>query len=163
MTCESSFSVSVSFLRAWALRVQHALLDQFGLAGLHRKVGLGKSNFGFARVTVLRNQVARIAGEHDVVDFALAAGAQVDHFPDVRKMVVNVMSRDFASCFGLEDDIQEVFPFGVAQQMLDVPCKPVFNASFGLLRMALKVVGEGLDQLFFHGETPILTSGLTWR
>ena len=31
--------------------------------------------------------------------FALAAGAQVDHFPDVRKMVVDVMPRDFASRF----------------------------------------------------------------
>jgi hypothetical protein len=46
--------------------------------------------------------------------------------------------------------------------MLDVPSKPVLNASFGLLRMALKGVGEGLDQLFFHGETPVLTFGLAW-
>jgi hypothetical protein len=45
-------------------------------------------------------QVSEQVGEQDVVDFALAARAQFDHFPDVRKMVVDVMPRDFASRFG---------------------------------------------------------------
>ena len=45
-------------------------------------------------------QVSEQVGEQDVVDFALAARAQVDYFPDVRKMVVDVMPRDFASRFG---------------------------------------------------------------
>ena len=55
------------------LGFEHALLNQFCLAGLHRKVSLGKRYFGFARVAVLRDEVSGIVGEHDVVDLALAA------------------------------------------------------------------------------------------
>jgi restriction system protein len=99
-----------------------------------------------------------VRSEHDVIDVTLAAGAQINHFPDVRKMVVDVMSGDFASRFGFANDIEKIFPLGITQQMLDVPCQPVRHTTFGLLRMALKGDGEGVDQLFFHGKAPLLTS-----
>jgi hypothetical protein len=44
-------------------------------------------------------QVSEQVGEQDVI-VSLAARAQVDHFPAVRKMVVDVMPRGFASSFG---------------------------------------------------------------
>lgn len=81
-----------------------------------------------------------------------------DHFVDVNKMVLDQLPTHFAGCFGFADDLAEVSPLGVTQQMLYVPCQPVRHATFGLLRMALKGVGEGVDPLFFHGEAPYLTS-----
>ena len=145
-----------------ALSVQHALFYQLGFAGLHRKVGLGKSNFGFARVTVLRNQVARIACEHDVWYILGCTFGHSDRFVDVNKMIKRRMSRKLACGLGFADDKSKVAPFRVAQQVLYVPCQPILYASFRLLCMALKGVGEGLNQLFFHGESPVL-SCLAWR
>ena len=43
--------------------------------------------------------LADIAREHDVFDLALAARAQVDHFPDDGNMVCHVMSGHRASGF----------------------------------------------------------------
>ena len=94
---------------------------------------------------------------HDVVDFTLAAGAQVDHSVDVNKMVCDPLATHFAGGFRFADHQSKVTPLRLAQQMLDVPCLPVFNDSFSLFGMALKGVGLGLDQFFLHGASPGLT------
>jgi len=68
-----------------ALGIEQALLDQFGAAGLDGKVGLGESDGLLSRVTVPGDQVAGIAGEHQLIHLALAAGAEVDHIVDITK------------------------------------------------------------------------------
>ena len=65
---------------------QQALLDQLRPPRLQRKIGLRKGDLLLFRVAVLRDQVAGVPREHDVVDLALAARAQVDHFVDVDKL-----------------------------------------------------------------------------
>jgi hypothetical protein len=49
----------------------------------------------------LGDEVAGVAGEHEIVDFTLGAGADFDHFVDVNKMVCRPVSRDFAGGFPL--------------------------------------------------------------
>ena len=73
ITRESSFSVVVSFLRRDALCLQQPLLDQFRPASLDGEIGLGESNFLLLGVAILGDEVAGVAGEHDVVDFTLSA------------------------------------------------------------------------------------------
>ena len=75
-----------------ALGLEQALFDQLRLAGLNGEVGLGKGNLLFPRVAILRNEVAGVAGEHDVVDLTAGAGADLDHFVDVNKMVGHRMT-----------------------------------------------------------------------
>ncbi len=89
-------------------------------AGRESDVSLFEGDLWLLRVAVLRDQIAGVAREHDVIDLALTARAKVDHFPDVRKMVDDPVPRDFAGCFRLENCIQEVLPFGAAQQMLEI-------------------------------------------
>lgn len=90
-----------------------------------------------------------IAGEQDVVDSALASRSQFDHFVDVNKMILGQMPTRFAGCFGFADDLTEFSPLGVTQQILNVACQPIFSASFRLLRMPLKGVGDGWTNSFF--------------
>lgn len=54
----------------------------------------------FGGVAILGDKVAGIAGEHHIVNFALATRAEFDHFPDIRKMVGNVVARHLAGGFG---------------------------------------------------------------
>jgi hypothetical protein len=45
--------------------------------------------------------------------------------------------------------LTEFSPLGVTQQILNVACQPIFSASFRLLRMPLKGVGDGWTNSFF--------------
>ena len=83
------------------------------------------------------NEIAGVPG-HEVVHFALAAGTEIDHFPDVGKMVRDLMTRDLTRGLCLGDQVQEVVPLGVAQQMLDVSGKPELDTAFSLLRVRFK-------------------------
>ena len=46
----------------------HPLFDQFLLAGLNGEVALGKGDRLLSRVAVLGDQVAGVAGEHEIFD-----------------------------------------------------------------------------------------------
>ena len=83
---------------------EEALLDEFGPAGLDGEVGLREGDFRLLRIAVLRDEITGEAGEHEVFDLALAAGAEVDHFVDVNKMVAARMTCRFAGSFRLVDD-----------------------------------------------------------
>ena len=74
---------------------------------------------------------ANCADHLDVVDLALAARAQVDHFVDIDKMVGYRVAGDLARGPGLRNDGREIAPLGVAQQMLHVPRQPVLNPAVG--------------------------------
>jgi len=102
-----------------ALGFQQASFNQFSPTGLDGEVGLGKSNLGLSRITILSDQIAGVAGQHEVFDFSLTPGAEVDHFGDVNKMVSGTMSRDLASRFGLGNGrVIEIAPLVIPQQML---------------------------------------------
>ena len=62
-----------------------ALMVQLCASGLDGEIGLCKRNFVLLGIAVLRGQIAGVASEHDVIDFTLAARAEVAHFPGVRK------------------------------------------------------------------------------
>lgn len=57
------------------------------------KVALGKGNGLLAWVTVLGNEVAGVAGEHEVVNGTLGSLARLDHFRDATKMIGSVVTR----------------------------------------------------------------------
>ena len=65
----------------------HPLLDQLLLSGLNCEVALGKCDGFFGWIAVLGNQLARIAGEHEVIDLPLSAFAERDHFREATKMI----------------------------------------------------------------------------
>ena len=65
-------------------------------------------------------------------------------------MVQYFVSRDLAGGFCLENDIQKVFPFQIAQQMLQVSSEPKLDAFFRLLCMWLKGARERDYRLVSH-------------
>ena len=151
MTCDNSFSVVPNLWRAETRSAfQKALLNQFCPAGLHRKIGLGKSDFLFSGVAVLGDEITGVAAQHDVIHLALAARAEINHFVDVNKMVFDGMAGDFAGGFRLGNGRVEIAPFIVAEQVLQVAGKPVFNAALGLLGVRFKGAGQSLDDIGLH-------------
>jgi hypothetical protein len=48
---------------------------------------LGKSDFTFARIAVLNDEVAGVPCQDDVVHLPLGTISQNDHFVDINKMV----------------------------------------------------------------------------
>ena len=79
-------------VRLHTLEFREALLDDLLLARLHREVSHGKGDLVLARIAVLRDQIAGVTGERQIIDFAARSRADFDHFPDVRKMVHNWVS-----------------------------------------------------------------------
>ena len=97
-------------------RLGQPLLDDLLLAGLDGEVGLGKGDLLLGRVAVLSDQVAGVAGEGDVLDLPLGAGTKIDHFADIGKMVLRIITGSLASGYGLVDDLRKVLPLGVSQK-----------------------------------------------
>src|SRR3972149_3774724 len=76
------------------------LLYDLLLPGLDGKVTLGKGNLIFSGVSILGNQVAGIASEHNIINGSFCTGTDSDHFRDVTKMVRNINPCCFAGCYG---------------------------------------------------------------
>ena len=133
-----------------AFGLEEALLDELGAAGLDREVGLSEGDLLLGGIAVLGDEVAPVAGEHDVGDLTLAAGAEFNHFVDVNKMVLDALIREFTGGFGLVDDLLKISPFCVAEEVLKVAGEPVLDAVFGLLSVAFEGFGEGEDLVGFH-------------
>ena len=137
-------------MRRDTLGLQEPLFDQLGPAGLDGEVRLGEGDLLLLGITVLRDQVAGVAGEHDVIDFPLAARANIDHFADVGKMVGDFMSRDIASGFRLRHDVEKIVPLRVAKQLLKISGEPEFDARIGLLSVALEGLRQRMNQVGLH-------------
>lgn len=73
--------------------VEQTLMNDFGSACLDCKVILSKSYFRFSRVAILRDKIACIASQHNVIYLTLTAFAYLYHFADVSKMINNCFSR----------------------------------------------------------------------
>ncbi len=65
------------------------MLDELRSPGLYGKIGLGKYDLLLLGIAILGVELAGITGEHDIVDFSLAARPKGDHFVDVNKMVLD--------------------------------------------------------------------------
>lgn len=81
-----------------------------------------------ARIAVLGDEVAGVAGEYEVFDAALGTATQSDHFRDATKMVSCVVTACSARLYGTFDGGLEIFPARVAQRLHEVADKPEFDA-----------------------------------
>ena len=63
-------------------------------------------------------------GKHDIIDLPLGAGAKIDHFADVSKMVRGLMPADLAGYFGLGDHLSRISPLGISQNLPTYPQIP---------------------------------------
>jgi hypothetical protein len=68
---------------------------------LNCKVGLRKGNRWLGRVPVLCNEIAGIAGEGYIFNFALSTFSEVDHFVDVNEMIGTFLTGILTCCFCL--------------------------------------------------------------
>ena len=85
---DNSFSDKDQFLTGLkTFNLFNPLFDQLDLSGLYGKIGLSKGDLDLARVPILGDEIAGVAGEYDVVNFTLRTGADLDHFADVSKMI----------------------------------------------------------------------------
>ncbi len=71
-------------------------MNKFRAACLYGEVVLCKSDFGFARVAILRYQITGIARKHYVIYLSLSTFGKTYHFPGVGKMIGNFFSGIFA-------------------------------------------------------------------
>lgn len=70
-----------------------------------------------------------------------------DHFVDVNKMVGDGVVADLAGRLRLVEDHGEVAPLRVAEQVLEISGKPVFDSGLGDLGMGFESGRQGLDHL----------------
>jgi hypothetical protein len=69
-------------------------------------------------------------------------------------MVLHRVTGDLARRFGPDHHIEEVLPLRVAQQVLKVACKPVFDAGFCLLGVPLEGLGQRMYDFGFQVFLP---------
>ncbi len=100
------------------LHLQQTLFYQLGSTCLHSKVGLCEGNLRFARISILRHEVAGITSEQDVINITLRSFSCNYHLPDVRKMIGNILPHILTGFFCLVNYIREIFPFAIAEQFL---------------------------------------------
>lgn len=94
-----------------------------------RKVQCG----GLGRIAVLGDEVAGITGQGNVFHGALRAGADIDHFRDIKEMVSHVVTRVLASASGFFNDFGKVLPTGIVEDFLKISRHPEFNARIWML------------------------------
>jgi hypothetical protein len=134
-----------------ALGFKEALLDQLRAAGLDGEVSLGKGDLLLPGIAIPGDEVAGVAGEHDVINLTPGARADFDHFVDVNKMVCGAVAGDLAGGFGLGNSgLAEVAPLGVTEGLLAIVGQPVFAAALGPLSVTFKGVGELMNEVGFH-------------
>jgi hypothetical protein len=72
----------------------------------------------------LRDKVASVARKHNIAYFPLCGGADIDHFPDVGKMVIYLLARVLACSLCFIKYLQKIIPFRVSQQYLQITSIP---------------------------------------
>ena len=81
------------FSQFQSFEVGRQLVREFLTTGLDSKVFLCLGDFGFARVTVLGDQVTGEAGQVVIGYFTSTSLTQFDHFAGAGKMIPRVISR----------------------------------------------------------------------
>ena len=118
---------------------------------------LGNSSTIFARVAVLDDEVAAVAGEHKIIYDLFRSFGHLYRFADVGKTIGSRIFGQLISSSGLVNNGFGVLPLLIAKQALKVASQPELNTVFCLPGVGFKVVGEGLDDFGFHVFVPVLS------
>ena len=102
------------------------VFDQLLLSCLNGKIGLADGNHLFARVAVLNDEIAGIAGQHEIVNLSLCAAADCNHFADIGKMVFDGISAVLARFFCTFYHFRKTPPLGIFQYRLQLTGQPIF-------------------------------------
>jgi hypothetical protein len=84
----------------------------------------------------------------------LPAFADPDHFVDINKMIGHKYAGILTGGFGLLDYVQEVSPFRIAQEFLQVTRAPTFDAVVQVTRL-LEFLKEFDNDLWLHAGLPV--------
>ena len=107
--------------------IQKSLMHELCSTCLDGKIVLCKSNFRFARVSILRYKIACITSKHYVFYLTLSTRTNLDHFPGVGKMVEYLLTCILTRFLGSDKHILEPIPFCVTQKRIEFSCTPAFN------------------------------------
>ena len=66
----------------------------------------------------------------NIIDLTFCPGANVNHFADIGKMVLNCETTVLTGKLGTLDGIRETTPLGIFQNQLEFASQPVFFAVF---------------------------------
>ena len=130
-------------------KFMNASFHNFCNTCLNSKVILCKRNFRLTRITVLCNQITGIASEHIIIYFTHSTLCKIDHFPDVRKMIIQRRSSILTSLFCLINNLLKIFPFAVSKQYSEFTSTPTFH-SFVLACNLFKLIEQFLNFLRLH-------------
>ncbi len=84
--------------------LQRLVVGHFLAAGLHGKVALPQRHQRFAGIGVLNDEVAPVAGQRPILNGALRARTDSDHFGDINEMVGDRVAAVGTGFAGLGDD-----------------------------------------------------------
>ena len=107
-------------------------------AGLHSKIGLTIGDNRLGGIAVLYNQIAGVAGQSDIGEFAFCARTDFDHFENILEMVFDGLTTVAASLLRAFQNRQEMAILGIIQHLSQWSCQPIFIAFFILLADAVE-------------------------
>lgn len=77
-----------------------------------------------SHLRILPSIIAGMASEQHVIHLARRLGADLDHFAQVRKMVLRLVAGVVAGGFCLLNDRKKIAPLGVAEEYLQISGEP---------------------------------------
>lgn len=119
------------------------VLHKFAFTRLDREVGLREGNGMLARIAIHRDEVAGVAGEVKVLQFACASIGHGRCFGGTDKMQRSLITAGFTGFFRLVNYALELPPFGIFKDWLKFSRRPVFPPL--LIEML-----DALEQRFTH-------------
>ncbi len=106
--------------------------DKLGLSGLNGKIALSKSYFFFFGISILSNEIASVAGKHEILNLTLPSLTDSYHFRDLTKMIIHIDSLRFTGFYGSTYGNREVLPSCISQQFLKFSSEPHLNLLAGI-------------------------------
>ena len=91
--------------------IKKSLMHELCTTCLDGKIVLSKSNFRFARVSILRYKIACITSYHDVSYLTPSTRTNLDHFPGVGKMVEYLLTCILTRFLGSDKHMRIYFEF----------------------------------------------------
>ncbi len=119
--------------------IKKSLMHKLCASCLNCKIVLRKSNLRLTRVAILRNKVAGIARQHNVIYLTLSTFCEFYHFPGVGKMIGYFFSCILTGFFSTHKHIFESIPFCITQKRIKFACTPTFHS--------IKLDGDGFETI----------------
>ncbi len=110
------------------LMIEELLLDELLLACLHSEVCLSEGNLLLARITVLCDQICRIAREMYVKHLSFRCLTSRDHLVDANEMIEFTIPCFFAGLHSLLYDDLEIPPILIRKKSLEISGTPVLRS-----------------------------------